>query len=405
MSIQPLAEGSVLLHVGPYKTGSTAIQNALFRQQNSLAEHGVAYPGQEYRAARPGWAVIDWAPISQKIPPISEWEEFVAQVRGNSERRVCVSTEDFGSTGRPALARRIVNDLGGDNVHVVYVCRALHRVLPSHWQERVKSAMETRTYDEWLRSVLLPEARDEAGTAFWRSHDLDRVAPAWLAAVPSERFHVVVTDDSDRALLRTTFEQMLGLPNGYLELAADTGNQSMSMNCVELLRQLNVVAKERQWPVREYRDLIRAGVFKELRAMSRSDFDEPIPAIPAWSLGPVAEIAQHRLDVIDRLGIQVIGDPECLKLPEDLHATDQLTQPSELSIDSALAFAAGMAERDYAARERLRGRIATKQRALKAAARNATKAVPYRTLLRQVVRRPVRSLQRRVADARERSAS
>ena len=44
--VETLPEGAVLLHIGPYKTGSTAIQQALFDQRDVLAEHGVLYPGR-----------------------------------------------------------------------------------------------------------------------------------------------------------------------------------------------------------------------------------------------------------------------------------------------------------------------------------------------------------------------
>ena len=121
--------------------------------------------------------------------------------------------------------------------------------------------------------MLLPEERDEAGTAFWRSHDLDRIAPAWLDAVGPDRFTVLVTDDTDRSLLRTTFESMLDLPEGYLDIESGDDNRSMSMNSIEVLRRLNALAGERGWPTANYMDLVRQGAFKELRATPPSEFE------------------------------------------------------------------------------------------------------------------------------------
>ncbi len=37
--------GTIILHVGLFKTGSTAIQKSFFRARNALADHGVNYPG------------------------------------------------------------------------------------------------------------------------------------------------------------------------------------------------------------------------------------------------------------------------------------------------------------------------------------------------------------------------
>lgn len=39
-----LPEQGLLLHVGPHKTGTTAIQGALLETQAELARHGVVYP-------------------------------------------------------------------------------------------------------------------------------------------------------------------------------------------------------------------------------------------------------------------------------------------------------------------------------------------------------------------------
>ena len=41
----PVATPSVLLHIGPAKTGSTAMQHAMFQVREQLAEHGVHYVG------------------------------------------------------------------------------------------------------------------------------------------------------------------------------------------------------------------------------------------------------------------------------------------------------------------------------------------------------------------------
>jgi len=359
-----LPEGAVLLHVGPYKTGSTAIQNALFARQDRLAEHGVAYPGVEYRAARPGWSALQWSPVGSRVPEAVEWRSFADEVRALHPNRVCVSTEDFGSIGEPALARRIVDDLGGDNVHVVYVCRALHRVLPSHWQERVKSAVETRTYEEYLRSVLLPGSRDEAGIAFWRNHDLVRTADAWLPVVGSDRFHVVVTDDSDRSLLREAFESMLALPAGYLEDQDVHGNHSLSVNSVEMLRRLNAVARERDWRLGDYAELIRHGALPALFTMAPSAHDDRIAALPPWALEPASRIAAGRIELIGARGLRVIGDPECLRLPADFEPSEDVAAPLRISVDSAVALTAGVMERDYHVRRRLRGKVNRQQRRL-----------------------------------------
>ncbi|MGC4112780.1 MAG: hypothetical protein QM747_20635 [Nocardioides sp.] len=219
-----LPSGAILLHIGPYKTGSTAIQQALADHRPELAQHGVFYPEGWRRLFREGHSLMQWAPRGKTVPPESVWDDFAAGIRARSER-VCISTEDFGRLRNPDRSRKIVADLGADRLHVLAVARAYHRLLPSHWQERVKST-ETLTYDEWLHQVLEGDDSQNAHRSFWTSHDIERMATQWLDVLPPDRFTVVVSDDSDRLLLSRVFEQLLGLPEGLL---APTGTANASL--------------------------------------------------------------------------------------------------------------------------------------------------------------------------------
>ncbi|MGH3444146.1 MAG: hypothetical protein ACRDPB_02110, partial [Nocardioidaceae bacterium] len=172
-----LPEGARLVHIGPFKTGSTAIQQALSDARPRLVEHGVLYPGRGRRQMRPGWAVLQRSPRARSTPPIREWQVLLEEIASFGPGRVCVSTEDFGSAG-PEQARRIVADLGGERVHVVAVARRFDRLLPSYWQERVKS-YDRRSYDEWLHAVLEGDRDDNAYRSFWASHDLAAMLDRW----------------------------------------------------------------------------------------------------------------------------------------------------------------------------------------------------------------------------------
>ena len=50
--VEALPDGAVLLHIGPYKTGTTAIQVSLHQHRADLAAHGVLYPGTSTRQRR-----------------------------------------------------------------------------------------------------------------------------------------------------------------------------------------------------------------------------------------------------------------------------------------------------------------------------------------------------------------
>ena len=311
--MSPLPQGAVLLHIGPYKTGSTAIQSALFEQRAVLAEHGVHYPGTWRRIIDEGHALMRWAPRGQTVPPEQLWDTFAAEVRDRPDVRVCISTEDFGRITRHARVRKIVDDLD-DRVHVVAVARAYHRLLPSHWQERVKSH-ERLTYDEWLHAVFDDGATGDAHRSFWNSHDIERMASLWLQVLPAARFTLVVSDDSDRLVLPRTFEQLLDLPKGLLT-PVGPANPSLTMNAVELLRRINGEFVERGWSDDEYRKLIRGGVVAGLQELGSSSNDVPVPPLPDWVRPLVAERSRRRVEAIRDLCINVVGDPERLIPPD-----------------------------------------------------------------------------------------
>lgn len=342
MTVQPIPEGSVLLHIGPYKTGSTAIQSAMFAAKEQLSEHGVAYPGRWRRPMRPGWAVLGFTPRGRDPVPIEMWEDFARQVRERAETRCCVSTEDFGSAS-PKHAVRITEDLGGDVVHVVAVARRLDRLLPSQWQELVK-AQAAYTFEEWLQIVLGEDEEHREWRRFWASHDATRMFERWQPAVGRERFHLIVTDDTDRTLIPRSFETLLGLPPGMLDLPP-SANASLTWNASELLRRLNQVFDERGWSDRLYHRLVQRGAVLRMTESPRAANERPIPGLPAWAAQRATEISERRVQEIRDRDIRVIGGADALLMPPEAVAeASDLTLPETVAIPTMVAAMAGIVE-------------------------------------------------------------
>lgn len=344
-----LPEGSVLLHIGPYKTGSTALQGALFDARDGFGPYGVSYPGVWRRAAREGWSVLRWSPRGRPPPPpLSFWKGFAADVRAQAEAgmRVCVSSEDFGATSA-ARAAEIVEDLGGERVHVVTVARRLDRLLPSAWQERVKG-FDPRTYDAWLHEVL-GDAPSPARKAFWRSQDVLRTIDRWTRVVDADRFCVVPADDTDRGLLFGLFEGLLGLPAGTLAVPEAT-NASLSANACELLRRVNVAFAEEGWSDALYNATVYRGAVQEMLAAGRSPLGEPIPPLPGWARERVSELTERRVAGLLSSGVRLLGDPATLRVPPGPSAECDPEPPEQVSLDQAAAALVG-AVRGAAERE------------------------------------------------------
>ncbi|WP_394289191.1 hypothetical protein [Microbacterium sp.] len=331
-----LPDGSILLHIGPYKTGSTAIQAALHQGREELRGHGVLYAGTGTRAMRAGWAVIGSTPRGRPTATIDEWHSLVEEVREASEPLVCISTEDFGRVG-PEIAGRIVTDLGPDRVHVVTVVRRLDKLLPSQWQQRAQS-WRTESYEEYLRAVLSERPRStETGKAVWQSHDLKRQLKVWSDQVGTDRVIAIVADESDRSVLPRAFESLLGLPDGVLQ-KTPPANPSLSYNGVEMLRRLNLEAQERGWPDEVYYPVMRRMVH-EMKEGGRGDGDRAVPGLPAWAEERVRELSERRADVLASSGVRIVGDPDALR--EVVAGGEAGEEVQTLSIDSAVRGLAG----------------------------------------------------------------
>lgn len=305
-----LPERAVLVHIGPYKTGTTAIQSSLHEHREQLAAHGVTYPGRYHRQMRPSWALLGRSRVGEADVPENEWEDLVGEVRA-APGRVVISSEDF-SSARPHHVRKLVDDLGDERVHVLVVARRLDRLLPSAWQERVKSVNETRTYDAWLREVLGEERTGDAARVFWHNHGLEGLIARWAAELPPQRVIVLVTDERDRGFAPRTFERLLGLPDGLLTPGAYS-NTSLSMERIEFCRQVNLAMERRGWVGSRRLNTPRRALLAGLRSAPLQAWETLIPPLPAWCAERLRELSDQRADSAAASGVTVIGDPDLLR--------------------------------------------------------------------------------------------
>ncbi len=73
-----LGAGTRLLHIGPHKTGTTAVQGAFHIGRERLGTEGVFYPGQ---GRQPLWPILaitgQPALLGEPEPEISYWDRLV----------------------------------------------------------------------------------------------------------------------------------------------------------------------------------------------------------------------------------------------------------------------------------------------------------------------------------------
>lgn len=304
-----LRPGARLLHVGAHKTGTTAIQGAFSVARDRLAEHGVSYfgptPGKTYLEG--ALAISGAKPqLGKPVPHMRHWTELTAEVATQGDRRVLVSSAFFGD-GDEAVAARVVEGLGGPKVHVVVTLRPLTKVMPSQWQQYVQNGLRM-PYEEWLDGILNKPLGKEPTPTFWKRHRHDELVARWAGAAGAANMIAVVVDGSDQFMLLRTFEEMLGLPDGFLVLDHSAENRSLTLGEVELIRLLNEEIKRREWPEEIYSMFMKAGVLRQLKVGYQPGPDEPRASTPAWALKRAAEIDTEIADNISALGVRVVGD-------------------------------------------------------------------------------------------------
>lgn len=325
---------AVLVHIGPRKTASTAIQSSFFDAAEGLRSRGVVYPGTNPRHHFAVWKLMGWSPQMRHDPPASAWDDLVREVRDHPDERVVISSEHL-SVAKPADIARLVSDLGPDRVHVVMVVRPLDKLLPSQWQERVKS-MQTVDYEQWLGQVL--SRRGPHADQFWNGHDLLPVLARWAAQVPPERIVAVVNRGGDRRFLHSTFEALLDLEPGALP-TVEIENSSLPWSATELLRRVNEDHTHSGRSPKAYFRLVRRGPLRELVLTEPTAADEPAPGFPASAVGPLRALSVERRDALLEAGVHVVGDPDELLAPESLRAWN--AAPDTISLDLATAAVVG----------------------------------------------------------------
>jgi hypothetical protein len=122
-----LEAGARLLHIGPPKIGTTAVQEAFHLAREQLAAHGVVYPGQRRQPLQAVLAVTGQpALLGEPLPGIIHWARLVHEVCVADGQRVVLSSEFFAGADDSA-ACRVLADLGGPRVHVVVTLRPSHQ--------------------------------------------------------------------------------------------------------------------------------------------------------------------------------------------------------------------------------------------------------------------------------------
>jgi hypothetical protein len=349
-----MPDGSVILHIGPHKTGTTALQGSLWAARDELPKQGVRLVGRSRNPAAAVRAVTGQvSPYADdgRVPPMARWSRLAGEIRRARDSRVIVSSEFF-AWADPTAIRRIVDELGADRVHIAVTLRPLRKIVPSMWQQNVQAGT-VATIDAWLQDVLDRQAGD-ARHPFWTLHRHEELIGRWAAAVGVDRVTGVVVDDRDHDVLLHAFEDLLGLTRGTLAPQADWQNRSLTLPEAEAVRAFNLAFKGKDLPRGRHARLMRFGAAQVMKQRAPSK-DEARVALPAWAEPPIDGVQRDMVEGIARSGVRIVGDLGRLTeppregagaptgtiaaniLPSDAATSDVLVRP-----DAAAAMAMGV---------------------------------------------------------------
>ncbi|MEU6354164.1 hypothetical protein ABZ896_33370 [Streptomyces sp. NPDC047072] len=323
----PLPAGTRLLHIGPHKTGTTSIQGALFAAKDRLPEHGVVFPAHSRHPMEAALAACARpAMMGDTAPTEKHWTRLLEQVVASGARTSVVSSEFFADAEDEATVARIVEQLGGERVHILVTLRPLVRIMPSQWQQYVQNGLRMG-YENWLTHMLRKPPYEKPNPSFWRRHRHDRLVERWARVVGPERITVVVVDDRDRDGLMRTFERLLGLPDNLLEAVPDAANRSLTLAETEMLRNLNKEFRGNGLPDELYSKLVRNGAVMHMKnACVPASGDVKIPT-PDWAVEAAAEIGAEMAENIAALGVRIVGDLTLLSAVPKAPTLDGIPAP------------------------------------------------------------------------------
>ncbi|WP_408897872.1 hypothetical protein ACJ5H2_01910 [Nocardioides sp. R1-1] len=332
MTATALPDGAKVLHIGMPKTGTTAVQHALWRAREQLAAHGVHNVSRGPHERDVALTAVGSAREHHQPRP-ERWAALAADFRTSTARRTVWSSEALSLASAERVAH-LRAELGP--AYVVTTLRALAPQLASRWQQGVRRGA-TVPLDDWLHDRLgdpgeepdfeRPHVRGDAV----RRSDPRRVVHAWGRAFGEDRLVFVVLDPTDRDALLRRFEALLGVPR-LLEPVPST-NASLPWPEAEALRHLarafhDSGGERRDW-MATIGDPGRTSLQEVVDAAPRS----PIP-VPRWAAERANEHTAAWVAGLRASGATIVGDVAHLFVDAE-GRPEELEPPTRVDVASA----------------------------------------------------------------------
>jgi hypothetical protein len=342
------ARPKVFLHIGEPKTGTTFLQQVMWRNRSELAARGVVLPGhhpQDHFRASQDLRRITKLASDPAGSWTGEWEILARQAQ--QAGKIAVISHELFSAADAEQADRAVGSLLPAEVHIVLTVRDVATLLPAEWQETVKHR-NARGWEDWLADVIDRESADADRRRwwFWRVHDTLAILDIWSRQLPAEHVHVITTPPPGSAsgLLWQRFASLLGIDPGGVDLTRARPNASLGMPETEFLRRLNQALPD-EIPDWFYMWNVKEAIAHQALADRPREGRLVLPASrDAWA----KDRAEELIAALGDSGYDLIGDLDELRPPPVTGPyAGPADQPAERVLDAAVTAAAALVVNQY----------------------------------------------------------
>ena len=355
--LRPLPEGARLLHVGPPKTGSTALQDALHQSRVSLSRQGVTYVSRVRHEVVPARWITGRLPRTPKWAWAEQrWNELVDAMRAEGPERKVYSSE-YLADATDAQVVEILDAIGVENTYVVLTLRPLVDLVPSQYQQYLQGGL-TADYATWLETTFNEPPFTGPTPWFWQRHRHDALVERWARLLGPDRVLVVPIDGRDFDAVPAVFEKLLGLTRGTLVGRKVRPNRSLTWPEAEVMRRFNVEAQATGLVDSRYQAMTKIAADHVKQRTPRPD--EPRIITPQWAAERADQLGAEFAHAIAASGVVVLGDLALLS--PGVQRRDCSEPPQDVDVEIAARFAAGFVLAERQVRKEVAARRGARRR-------------------------------------------
>lgn len=319
----------VYLHIGAPKSGTTFLQTVLWKNKDILRDVGFLVPGDNKAVHNKAAA---WArATSPGAGRVKDWTDLRSEIDAWPGHAI-LSCEWFTMVP-DELIPRLMQELEGSEIHVVFTARSAARTVPAAWQERLKLG-DVIELSDMLSSLEV--ADNERWN--WGTLDPARVLKRWAKHIPRERVHLVTVppSGSEPSLLWTRFTDACKIPEASFDLDGAFANESLSAEAARLLELMGpaLLAEIGEDGFRKYR-WVRNYFSHSLLAQ----IDGHKIALLPQELDVLDKHVDRSIAALEGEGFDVVGDLRDLKEVPD---QSRSMRPDDVSNDALVNLASAV---------------------------------------------------------------